>query len=105
MLKPLQDRLVVCLDESIPSAAKFGLWVPPKTDAYRAKDGAIEGENRGRVVRIGPGRITDEGVALGMSVRIGDVVRFGELEYPSESVDGRKHVLISEQDILWVEEA
>lgn len=105
MLKPLQDRLVVRLDESIPSAAKFGLILPPKTDAYRAKDGAIEGENRGTVVAVGPGKVSIEGVELGMEVKPGDVVRFSELEYPSETVDGRKHVLISEMDILWIEEA
>jgi co-chaperonin GroES (HSP10) len=105
MLKPLQDRLVVCLDENIPSAAKFGLILPPKTDKWRAKNGAVEGENRGTVVSIGPGKVTSEGVELGMSVQPGDIVRFSELEYPTETVDGRKHVLISEQDILWVEEA
>lgn len=104
MMKPLQDRLVVCLDENIPSAAKFGLIVPPKTDAWRAKGGSVEGENRGTVVAVGPGKVSIEGVDLGMSVQVGDVVRFGELEYPSETVEGRKHVLISEMDVLWVEE-
>lgn len=105
MLKPLGDRLVVCLDENIPSAAKFGLILPPKTDKYRAKDGAIEGENRGVIVAVGPGLRSEEtGDILPMAVSVGDVVRFSELEYPSETVDGRKHVLISEMDILWVEE-
>lgn len=105
MLKPLKDNLVVCLDESIPSAAKFGLILPSKTDAWRAKDGAVEGENRGTIVSVGPGRRHEEtGEPLGMSVSVGDIVRFSELEYPSETVDGRKHVLISEADILWVEE-
>jgi co-chaperonin GroES (HSP10) len=49
--------------------------------------------------------VTSEGVLLEMSVKPGDIVRFSELEYPTESSDGHKHVLISEQDILWVEEA
>lgn len=105
MMQPLKDNLVVCLDESIPSAAKFGLILPSKTDAWRAKGGAVEGENRGVVVCIGPGRRNEEtGEPMGMSVQPGDIVRFGELEYPSETVDGRKHVLISEMDVLWVEE-
>ena len=105
MLKPLQDRIVVRLDESIASAQQSGIYIPPKTDAWRAKDGAVEGENRGTVVAVGPGKVTIEGVNLGMSVQPGDVVRFSELEYPEDTVDGRKHVLISEADILWVEEA
>jgi chaperonin GroES len=105
MFKPLSDRVVVRLDESIPSAAKFGLYVPPKTDAYRASGGAVEGENRGTVVSIGPGRRNEDGERVSMSLKPGDVVRFSELEFPSETVDGKKHVLISEMDVLWVEEA
>jgi chaperonin GroES len=106
MLKPLADRILVELDESIPSAARFGLILPPKTDAYRARDGAVEGENRGIVVSVGPGRRSSEtGECIPLEVKEGDVVRFSELEYPSEAVNGRKHVLISEMDVLWVEEA
>lgn len=106
MLKPLRDGLLVRLDESIPSAAKFGLILPPKTDAWRAKDGSVEGENRGVVVAVGPGlRSSDTGEFIPLSVNVGEVVRFSELEYPSEVVDGRKYVLISEQDVLWVEDA
>lgn len=104
MMTPLQDRVLVRLDESIASAQSSGIYIPPKTDAFRSKGGAIEGENRGTIVSTGPGKVTDEGVALGMAVQPGDVVRFSELEYPCEMIEGRKHVLISEQDILWVEE-
>jgi chaperonin GroES len=105
MFQPLKDNVVVRLDENIPSAAKFGLILPPKTDAWRAKDGAVEGENRGTVVRVGPGRRSEEsGEFMGMSVNVGEIVRFSELEYPTEIIDGQKYVLISEQDILWVEE-
>lgn len=106
MLQPLGDRLVVRLDTSIPSAAKFGLYLPPKTDAWRARDGAIEGENRGTVVRVGPGtKMETTGEYLPVTVQVGEVVRFSELEFPSETIDGEKYVLISEKDVLWVEEA
>ncbi len=105
MMRPLRDGVIVRLDESIPSAARFGLILPPKTDAFRAKDGAVESENRGTVVSVGPGKQSEEdGSYIPMSVQIGEIVRFGELEFKSEMIDGRKHVLISEADILWVEE-
>lgn len=105
MLKPLKDKVLVLLDEVIASAAGSGIYIPPKTDAWRGKNGAIEGENRGVVLAVGPGLRTDAGYFMPMSVKPGDVVRFSELEYPSETVDGRRHVLIGESDILWVEEA
>ena len=105
MLVPMRDNITVCIDESIPSAARFGFLVASKTDGWRSKDGAIESENRGVVMQIGPGRKSNKtGDRIPMLAKVGDTIRFGELEYASESINGRKHVLISEKDILWIEE-
>ena len=104
MLNPLKDNVLVLLDETIPSA-NFGFLVAPQTAAFRAKDGAIESENRGVIVKVGPGRKNSEtGEYLEMSVSVGDIVRFGELEFHTDKVDGRKYALISEMDILWIED-
>lgn len=103
MLRPLGDKVLVLMDESIPNQA--GLIIKPDVSKWRAKDGAIEGWNRGTVVRVGPGKPhprTQQPVPL--EVKPGDVVRFSELEYPSERIDGREYVLIGEGDIEWVEE-
>lgn len=103
MLRPLQDRLVVRMDESLPNQA--GLILKPDVSKWRSKDGAIEGWNRGTVVRVGPGKPHPKsGVLLPVTVKEGDVVRFSELAYPTEMVDGRTHVLIGESDIMFIEE-
>lgn len=103
MLRPLQDKVLVCMDESLPNQA--GLILKPDTSKWRAKDGAIEGWNRGTVISTGPGkRHPKSGVLLPVTVQPGDVVRFSELEYPTERVDGREYVLIGEGDIMFVEE-
>jgi co-chaperonin GroES (HSP10) len=103
MLKPTGNRIVVRLDENLPTGIE-GFVLPPKTDAYRAKDGAIEGMNRGTVVAVGPGaRHPKTDKLIPMATQVGDVVRFSELQYHTFEEDGRKHVLISEMDVLGVE--
>jgi co-chaperonin GroES (HSP10) len=103
MLKPTGNRIVVRLDENLPTAIE-GFVLPPKTDAWRAKDGAVEGMNRGKVVAVGPGlRHPKTDKLLPMATQIGDVVRFSELQYHTFTEDGHKYALISEMDILGVE--
>jgi co-chaperonin GroES (HSP10) len=103
MLKPTGNRIVVRLDENLPTAIE-GFVLPPKTDAYRAKDGAIEGMNRGTVVAVGPGaRHPKTDKLLPMATEVGDVVRFSELQYYTEKEGGHTYVLISEADVLGVE--
>lgn len=91
------------LDENLPTAIE-GFVLPPKTDAYRAKDGAVEGMNRGTVVTVGPGaRHPKTDKLIPMETQVGDIVRFSELQYHTFTEDGHKYVLISEMDILGVE--
>ena len=100
---PLQDRVLVKLDESIPNAA--GIYIPPKVDEFRAKGGAIEGENRGTVVAVGPGKPHPRsGVVLPCGVKAGDVIRFSELKYETIKDGAETYVVISDADVLFVEE-
>jgi len=102
MFRPLGDRLVVELDESLSNV----IHIPPVVEKWRSKDGSVEGWNRGRVIRVGPGKKHPKsGALLPMCVQPGDVVRFSELEFPEDREDGKRVCLISEMDILGVEEA
>ena len=111
MMKPLLDRVVVRLDETIPN--KAGLIIRIVTDAWRSKDQAVESYNRGTVVAAGPGRRDpktlistpmrfDAGDCI-RTLQAGDVVRFSELEYPEFKENGERYVLIMEGDIVGVE--
>lgn len=101
-LRPLLDRMLVRMDESLPNAA--GLYMPPDVSKWRAKDSAIEGWNRGTVVSVGPGkRHPKTGAHQPVQVAIGDVVRFSELEYPEHRENGERFALIQEGDVLMVE--
>lgn len=54
--------------------------------------------HRGRVLRVGPGKRSDDGWLAPMEVQVGDVVR-----YQSADVDNGTHILINEADILFIE--
>lgn len=110
MLKPLLDRIMVELDESIPTQA--GFIIPIQIDRFRAKDGAVESYGRGTVVACGPGKRDKDGVCRRLEfdaggqqrpVQAGDVIRFSELEYPEYKEDGKRYALITEGDIVGVE--
>jgi len=111
MMRPLLDRILVELDDSIPNRA--GIIIPIKVDRWTGKDGAVESYGRGKVVSCGPGKrhpktgktermvfASDEGLR---PVREGDVIRFSELQYPEHKEDGRRFALITEGDIVGVE--
>lgn len=102
MLRPLRDRVLVRLDESLPNAA--GIYLKPDVSRWRARNGAVEGWNRGTVVGVGPGRKNaSTGDLMPLTVRLGDVVRFSELEFPEHKEGGHTYALIQEADVLMVE--
>lgn len=105
MLKPTGNRIVVLLDDNLPTGID-GFVLPPKTDAWRAKEGAVESMNRGKVVAVGPGaRHPKTDQIIPMQTSVGDIVRFSELQYHSWNENGGKYALISEMDVLYVEPA
>ena len=110
-MTPLFDRVVIKLDDTIPN--KAGMIIRIVTDAWRAKDQAIESFNRGVVVSAGPGKRDsktlktvsmhfDAGNCI-RTLQAGDVVRFSELEYPEFKEGGERYVLICQGDIVGVE--
>src|SRR5882672_11820393 len=112
MMRPLHDRVIVELDESIPTNIP-GFIIPIVTDHFRAKAGAIESYNRGTVIACGPGKKDPKTLRpipmqfdAGDSIRplqAGDIIRFGELEYPQFKEDGKRYALITQADVVGVE--
>ncbi len=101
MLRPLSDRIVVEMAESIHDT----FLIPLNVSKWRGKDNAIEGYNRGKVLRVGPGKRDEKtGRPFPVTVKPGDMIRFSELEYHEDREDGKRVCLIHEGDILGVEE-
>lgn len=114
-IRPLRNKVLVRIDANIPTLIP-GLIAPIKTDAWRGRDNAIESYGRGVVVSAGPGaRDSDTGKhipmlfeAAGSSIRSlqpGDVVRFSELEYPTYSDGMHQYAMITDGDVVGVEQS
>jgi chaperonin GroES len=89
-LKPLQDRVLVKrLEEE--EVTKGGIIIP---------DTAKEKPIKGVVVAAGPGKSSDEGKVIKMSVKKGDNVLFNKYAGTEIKIDGVEHLVMREDDIL-----
>jgi len=91
-IKPLQDRVVVRRVEEKKETAS-GILLPGS---------AQEKENTGEVVAVGPGKASDSGTIIAMTVKIGDKVMFGQYNGASEVKDdnGEPLLIMREDDII-----
>jgi len=89
-LKPLSDRVVV-----EPAAAEEkssgGIILP---------DTAQEKPQQGTVVAIGPGKVSDSGTLVEMSVKDGDKILYGKYSGTEVNVAGTDYIIMRETDIL-----
>ena len=89
-LKPLSDRVVVQ-----PAAAEEkssgGIILP---------DTAQEKPQQGTVVATGPGKVSDSGTLVEMSVKDGDKILYGKYSGTEVNVAGTDYIIMRESDIL-----
>ena len=87
-LVPLTDRVII---EPVVDPEKIGsIYIPDK-----ARDKGTQG----RVVAVGPGRISEHGVLIPMTVKVGDEVVFSEYTASKIKVDGVEVAMIHENEI------
>jgi chaperonin GroES len=91
-VKPLSDRVVVKPLEAEQKTAG-GIIIP---------DNAKEKPQKGEVVAVGLGKISDNGQAIPMEVKKGDKVLYGKYSGTEVTVDGTEYMIMRESDILAV---
>ncbi len=91
-IQPLQDRVLVKPLQQ-EEVKKGGIIIP---------DTAKEKPQEGQVIAAGPGRLSDEGKILSMSVKVGDKILYGKYSGSEVSVDGSEFLIMRESDILAV---
>ncbi len=92
-IKPLSNRVLVKRLEEEMQKTAGGIIVP---------DTAKEKPQRGKVVAIGPGRLTDEGERIKVEVKVGDEILFGKWSGSEITVGGDEYLFMKDDDILAV---
>ena len=91
-VKPLADRVMVqALDEA--EQTRGGLYIP---------DTAKEKPQQGKVMAVGPGKLSEQGERLAPDVKEGDTVLYGKYSGTEVTVDEEEYLILRESDILAV---
>jgi chaperonin GroES len=92
--KPLRDRVFVKFSSEEEKTAG-GLFIP---------DTAKEKPQKGTVIAIGPGKITDDGKRQSMDVKVGNIILFDKYAGSKIRMDDEDYLIIREEDILGIVE-
>jgi len=89
-LQPLGDRVVV---KPIPKeeVTKGGIVLP---------DTAKEKPQEGKIIAVGPGRLTDDGKRVAIDVKVGDVVVYAKYGGTELKEGDEELIILRESDIL-----
>ena len=90
--KPLKDRMLVKYSDE-PEKSSGGLYIP---------DTAKEKPQRGEIVAVGAGRVTDDGKLQAMEVKVGDVVLFEKYAGSKINLESTEYLIIREDDVLGI---
>ena len=91
-IKPLGDRVVV---KAMPreEVTKSGIVLP---------DTAKEKPQEGKIVAVGPGRVTDDGKRVPVEVKVDDIVIYAKYAGSEVKLDEDELLILGEKDILAV---
>lgn len=91
-LHPLHDRVLVKRIEDEP-ARRGGIIIP---------DSAKEKPQRGKVIAVGKGRVSDAGKKTPLDVKAGDLVLFGKYSGSEIQLNGEELLIMKEEDVLGI---
>ncbi|MBN1601816.1 MAG: co-chaperone GroES [Chitinispirillaceae bacterium] len=89
-VKPLEDRIILKPVEADQKTAG-GIIIP---------DNAKEKPQKGEVIAVGPGKTSDKGQKIEMSLKKGDKVLYGKYSGTEISIDGQDYLILRESDVL-----
>ena len=91
-IQPLNDRLLVQrLEEEEKTAG--GIIIP---------DSAKEKPAQGKVVAVGPGKLSDAGERVALQVKEGDIILFSKYGGTDVKLDGEDYLIMREDDVLGI---
>ncbi len=94
-IKPLGDKVLIEVLEA-EEKSRGGIILP---------DTAKEEKSEGKVVAVGPGKTLESGKVQSPEVKRGDRVIFGKYAGDEILIEGKKHKIIKEEEVLAVYES
>ncbi len=92
-LKPLHDHVIVkAITED--EVTKSGIVLPDTVDKEKPE--------KGEVVAVGPGKLTEKGERAPMSVSVGQKVMFKKYSPDEVKIDGEDYLIITESDVVGI---
>ncbi len=90
-IKPLSDHILI---EPIKEEekTKAGIFLPETAEKEKSE--------QGKVVAVGPGKKTNDGKIIPLSVKAGDIVLFTKYGPNEIKVDSKEYLIAKEEDIL-----
>lgn len=89
-IQPIGDRVFLeAVEEN--RVTKSGIFLPDTAEK--------EQPMKGRVVAAGPGKRTDAGVVMPLRVKVGDTVLFKKYSQDEVEIDGKKYLVVEEDNI------
>ncbi len=89
-IQPLADRLVVKPTER-EEVTKGGIVLP---------DTAKEKPQEGKVLAVGPGRLSDDGKRIAMEVKVGDIVIYAKYGGTEIKDNDEELIILEEKQVL-----
>ncbi len=89
-VRPLHDRIVV--QRLVEGEQQIGGIIIP--------DSAKEKPQRGTVIAVGNGRISDDGLRIPLELKAGDTILFGKYSGSEIKLDGTEVLIMKESDVL-----
>lgn len=89
-LDPLGNRVII-EPAKLEDVTKSGLVLP---------DSAKDKSQEGKVVAVGPGRVTDEGTRIPVDVKVGDKVVYAKYAGTEFKEDGKDYLILEDSSIL-----
>jgi chaperonin GroES len=89
-VKPMEDRVILKPMEAEQKTAG-GIIIP---------DNAKEKPQKGEVIAVGPGKMSEKGAKIEMSLKKGDKVLYGKYSGTEITIDGQEYLIVRESDVL-----
>lgn len=96
MLKPLHDYIVVEVTQTEKKTAS-GIFLPDTT--------TNELPQTGKVIAVGVGKLTENGIRIAPEVNVGDNIIFAKYSGNEVKLNDKEYLILKEQDVLAIFES